>query len=80
MNHDSFYNGDRILTGYGTVTNSYCLGGSNFSSSGGLEHDECIYTDGSVAGIRAIHDTLLNPNSQTAAVFVDGPQSGGGGV
>ncbi len=80
MNHDSFYNGDRILTGYGTVTNSYCLGGSNFSSSGGLEHDECIYTDGSAPGIRAIHDTLLNPNSQTAAVFVDGPQSGGGGV
>jgi hypothetical protein len=80
IDHTNFYNGDRILAGYGTVTNSYCLGGANFSNSGGLEHDECIYTDGTAPGIRAIHDTLLNPNSQTAAVFVDGPQFGGGSV
>ena len=60
----NFYNGDRILTGYGTITNSYCLGGANFnSSSGSEEHDECIYTDGGAPGIRAIHDTLLVDNA-----------------
>jgi hypothetical protein len=82
LDHDNFYNGDRILDDYGTVTNSYCLGGAHFnSSSGSLEHDECIYTDGSAPGIRAVHDTLLNANpDQTAAIFVDGPQFGGGGV
>ena len=80
IDHTNFYNGDRILAGYGTVTNSYCLGGANFSNSGGLEHDECIYTDGTAPGIRAIHDTLLIPNCQTAAVFVDNPEFGGGSV
>ena len=80
MDHDNFYNGDRILMGYGTITNSYCLGGANFTSSGGVEHDECIYTDGGAPGIRAIHDTLLVANAQTAAIFVDNPDYGGGGV
>ena len=37
IDHTNFYNGDRILAGYGTVTNSYCLGSANFSNSGGLE-------------------------------------------
>ncbi len=50
IDHVNFYNGDRILAGYGTVTNSYCLGGANFNNSGGLEHDECIYTDGAYPG------------------------------
>jgi hypothetical protein len=80
IDHVNFYNGDRILAGYGTVTNSYCLGGANFNNSGGLEHDECIYTDGGSPGIRAIHDTLLVDNAQTAAVFVDNPDFGGGGT
>ena len=80
MDHDNFYNGDRILNGYGTVTNSYCLGGAVFTSGGYLEHDECIYTDGGAPGIRAIHDTLLVDNGQTAAIFVDNPDYGGGGV
>jgi hypothetical protein len=80
MDHDNFYNGDRILNGYGTVTNSYCLGGAVFTSGGYLEHDECIYTSGSAPGIRAIHDTLLVDNGQTAAIFVDNPDYGGGGV
>ena len=72
-----FYNGDRILEGYGTVTNSYCLGGAKFGS----EHDECIYTDGDAPGVRAIHDTLINANpDQTAAIFVDNPDFGGGGT
>lgn len=80
IDHTNFYNGDRILAGYGTVTNSYCLGGANFNNSGGLEHDECIYTDGGTPGIRAIHDTLLVDNAQTAAIFVDNPDFGGGGT
>jgi hypothetical protein len=80
IDHVNFYNGDRILAGYGTVTNSYCLGGANFNNSGGLEHDECIYTDGGSPGIRAIHDTLLVDNAQTAAIFVDNPDFGGGGT
>ena len=82
IDHTNFYNGDRILAGYGTVTNSYCLGGAAFDSSGGsLEHDECIYTDGDAPGIRAIHDTLINANpAQTAAIFVDNPGFGGGGT
>ena len=82
IDHTNFYNGDRILAGYGTVANSYCFGGAHFSSSGGdLEHDECIYTDGAAPGIRAIHDTLINANpDQTAAIFVDNPAYGGGGV
>jgi hypothetical protein len=80
IDHVNFYNGDRILAGYGTVTNSYCLGGANFNNSGGLEHDECIYTDGSAPGIRAQHDTLLVNNGQTAAIFVDNPDFGGGGT
>ena len=82
LDHDNFYNGDRILAGYGTVTNSYCLGGAHFNtSSGSLEHDECIYTDGGAPGIRAIHDTLINANpDQTAAIFVDNPDFGGGGT
>ena len=80
IDHVNFYNGDRILAGYGTVTNSYCLGGANFNNSGGLEHDECIYTDGDSPGIRAIHDTLLVNNGQTAAIFVDNPDFGGGGT
>ena len=82
IDHTNFYNGDRILAGYGTVTNSYCFGGAHFSTSGGdMEHDECIYTDGGAPGIRAIHDTLINANpDQTAAIFVDNPDFGGGGV
>ena len=82
LDHDNFYNGDRILAGYGTVTNSYCLGGAHFNtSSGSLEHDECIYTDGGAPGIRAIHDTLIIDNpDQTAAIFVDNPDFGGGGT
>ena len=81
IDHTNFYNGDRILAGYGTVTNSYCLGGAKFnSSSGSEEHDECIYTDGGAPGIRAIHDTLINAMpDQTAAIFVDNPDYGGGG-
>ncbi len=70
LDHDQFYNGDRILVGYGTVTNSYCLGGATF----GTEHDECVYTSGAAPGVTLIHDTLLNANPwQTAAVFVDSP-------
>ena len=81
IDHTNFYNGDRILMGYGTVTNSYCLGGAVFQSGGYTEHDECIYTDGAAPGIRAIHDTLLNANPyQTAAIFVDNPDYGGGGA
>ncbi len=80
IDHVNFYNGDRILAGYGTVTNSYCLGGANFNNSGGLEHDECIYTDGGSPGIRALHDTLLVNNGQTASIFVDNPDFGGGGT
>ena len=82
IDHTNFYNGDRILAGYGTVTNSYCLGGADFdSTSGGLEHDECVYTDGGAPGIRALHDTLINANpNQTAAIFVDNPDFGGGGT
>jgi hypothetical protein len=81
IDHTNFYNGDRILMGYGTVTNSYCLGGANFASGGSTEHDECIYTGGNAPGVRAIHDTLLNANPwQTAAIFVDNPDYGGGGV
>lgn len=78
IDHSNFYNGDRILAGYGTVTNSYCLGGANFSSGGSLEHDECIYTDGGAPGIRVIHDTLINAQpDQTAAIFVDNNDFGG---
>lgn len=74
IDHTNFYNGDRILVGYGTVTNSYCLGGASFGS----EHDECIYTSGGSPGISVIHDTLLNANPwQTAAVFVDSPDGSG---
>ena len=81
INDTNFYNGDRILVGYGTLTNSYCMGGAQFDGSGGnLEHDECIYTDGDAPGIVVKHDTLLNPNSQTAAIYVDNPDNGGGGV
>jgi hypothetical protein len=81
INDTNFYNGDRILVGYGTVTNSYCMGGAQFDGSGGsLEHDECIYTDGDAPGIVVKHDTLLNPNDQTAAIYVDNPDNGGGGV
>ena len=81
IDHTNFYNGDRILSGFGTVTNSYCLGGAVFSTNGNVEHDECIYTSGAAPGIRAIHDTLINANpAQTAAIFVDNPDYGGGGT
>lgn len=80
IDHTNFYNGDRILAGYGTVTNSYCLGGANFESGGSAEHDECIYTGGGAPGIRVIHDTLINASPyQTAAIFVDNPDYGGSG-
>lgn len=74
IDHTNFYNGDRILVGYGTVTNSYCLGGATFGS----EHDECVYTSGGTPGISLVHDTLLNANPyQTAAVFIDSPDGSG---
>lgn len=74
IDRTNFYDGDRILVGYGTVTNSYCLGGATFGS----EHDECVYTSGGTPGISLVHDTLLNANPyQTAAVFVDSPDGSG---
>lgn len=74
VDHTNFYNGDRILNGYGTITDSYCFGGAKFDD----EHDECIYTDGGGAGIRVVHDTLINANPwQTAAVFIDSPDGSG---
>ena len=63
------------------MTTLIVLGGAVFTTGGNVEHDECIYTSGAAPGIRAIHDTLINANpAQTAAIFVDNPDYGGGGT
>ncbi len=62
--HIDFYNGERILNGPGTVTNSFCL--DNVDNPGA--HYECVYEGG--GDVTLDHDTLLTAHNQTAAVFL----------
>jgi hypothetical protein len=65
MDHVQSYNADRILQGAGTVQNSYCLDNADIPS----EHYDCIYYGGGDGKLVVNHNTLLNPHSQTSAVF-----------
>ena len=64
IDHVDFYNGQRIMHGPGTLTNSFCL--DNVAVSGA--HYECVYEGG--GGVVINHNTLLTAFTQTAAVFV----------
>ena len=64
VDHVDFYDGQRILHGPGTLTNSFCL--DNVAVSGA--HYECIYEGGGSVTIN--HNTLLTAFGQTAAIFV----------
>jgi hypothetical protein len=57
---------DDILHGSGTITDSYSIDNANIPG----DHYEPIAYDGGGGSITIIHDTLLNPHDQTAAVFV----------
>ncbi len=62
--HVDFYNGERILVGPGTLTNSFCLDNVNNPRA----HYECIYEgQGSVT---LDHNTLLTAHNQTAAIYL----------
>ena len=62
--HVDFYNGERILVGPGTLTNSFCL--DNVNNPGA--HYECVYEgQGSVT---LDHNTLLTAHNQTAAIYL----------
>jgi hypothetical protein len=62
--HVDFYNGERILNGPGTLTNSFCL--DNVTVPGA--HYECTYEASSQVTLN--HNTFLNTHSQTAAVYM----------
>jgi hypothetical protein len=75
-NHDYVYNcGECVHDNGWTLENSYvitngrpCDGGySGATCDGGIDHFEDVYCDGGYETIN--HDTLLNPNIQTAVVF-----------
>lgn len=57
---------DDILHGPGTITDSYSIDNANIPG----DHYEPIAYDGGGGSITIVHDTLLNPHDQTAAVFV----------
>jgi hypothetical protein len=62
--HVDFYDGERILNGPGTLTNSFCL--DTVDNPGA--HYECVYEGGGSVTIN--HDTLLVAHTQTAAIFI----------
>lgn len=83
--HDYLHNcGECIHDNGWTLTNSYVItdgnpcsdGYSGSSCSGEPDHREAIYCNS--GGFVGIHDTLLNPADQTAAVFCDTNLGGGG--
>lgn len=57
---------DDILHGSGTIKDSYSIDNSNIPN----DHYEPVAYDGGDGSITIIHNTLLNPHDQTAAVFV----------
>ncbi len=59
-----FYNGERILSGPGTLTNSFCLNAVDNPKA----HHECIYEGGD--SVTLTHNTLLTAQAQTAAIFL----------
>ena len=59
-----FYNGERILDGPGTLTNSFCLDNVNIPGA----HYECTYAGS--GQVTLDHNTLLDAHDQTAAVFL----------
>ena len=67
IDHVDFYNGERILVGPGTLTNSFCL--DNVNNPGA--HYECIYVDN--GSVTLNHNTLLTAHSQTAAIYMSNP-------
>jgi hypothetical protein len=85
-NHDYLYNCSECVHNDGwTLENSYVItnghpcaaGYSGSTCDGGEDHYEDVYCDTGTENIS--HDTLLNPNDQTAAVFcnTNGGQSSG---
>jgi hypothetical protein len=62
--HVDFYNGERIINGPGTLTNSFCL--DNVNNPGA--HYECTYEDS--GQVTFDHNTFLNAHNQTAAVYL----------
>jgi hypothetical protein len=62
--HIDFYNGERILDGPGTLTNSFCL--DNVNDPGA--HYECTYEGR--GQVTLDHNTFLNVHNQTAAVYL----------
>ena len=65
MDHDYGVCLDDILHGSGALTNSYSLDNANIPN----DHYEPVADDGGNGSLTVIHDTLLNPHDQTAAVF-----------
>jgi hypothetical protein len=59
-----FYNGERILSGPGTLTNSFCLDNVDNRQA----HYECVYEGGGSVAIE--HNTLLTAHPQTAAIYL----------
>ena len=57
---------DDILHGSGTIKDSYSIDNATIPS----DHYEPVAYDGGDGAITIIHNTLLNPHDQTAAVFV----------
>ena len=57
---------DDILHGSGTIEDSYSIDNATIPN----DHYEPIAYDGGDGSITIIHNTLLNPHDQTAAVFV----------
>jgi hypothetical protein len=64
VDHVYNYNGDRILQGPGTVTNSYAIGNGNISG----EHYENVYLGN--GAVKLDHNTFLMPHNQTATIFL----------
>ena len=56
---------DDILHGSGTLKDSYSLDNANIPN----DHYEPVADDGGNGSLTIIHNTLLNPHDQTAAVF-----------
>ena len=65
MDHDYGVCLDDILHGSGALLNSYSLDNANIPN----DHYEPVADDGGNGSLTVIHDTLLNPHDQTAAVF-----------
>jgi hypothetical protein len=57
---------DDILHGSGTIKDSYSIDNANIPN----DHYEPVAYDGGDGSITIVHNTLLNPHDQTAAVFV----------